>query len=411
MRVCIVDPSLFTLAYDQHLCGGLCAAGVEVTLCGRGLRADETLRPHDHAFEARCYPLTERGQRGGSRGARAWLKATEHLWNSARLATWLRSRFDVVHFQWSPMPLVDRWHWERLARDRTVIFTVHDTTPFLGRPTSRWQQLGWRRLLDAPHGLIVHTEDGRKELLRLGVAAERISVVPHGPLQPLRTVAAEPPPLPAPQGVRTLLVFGEIKPYKGIDVLLRAAAQLPVAVAAGWRIVIAGRERCDLAELRTLAGQSRIPVEWRIGFVPDAEITPLFRGADLAVFPYRQVDASGALMLALPFGVPVVATRVGVFRELIEDGVTGWLAYPGDHADLARALERAMSDGARRATIRQNILARVTSLWSWPAIARAHVEVYRRQGRPAFHPPADAAPISSVDHDYDHSSPAVSARP
>jgi glycosyltransferase involved in cell wall biosynthesis len=309
------------------------------------------------------------------------------------------------------MPLVDRWHWRRLARDRAVIFTVHDTTPFLGRPTSRWQQLGWRRLLDAPHELIVHTEDSRQALLRLGVAADRINVVPHGPLLPMRATAAVSPRLaPAEGGVRTLLVFGEIKPYKGIDVLLRAAARLSPAVAAGWRLVIAGRERCDLTGLRALAKASRVPVEWRVGFVPDAAITPLFLSADLVVFPYRQVDASGALMLALPFGVPVVASRVGVFRELIEEGVTGWLAKPGDDAALALALERAMGDAGRRAAVRRNILARVTTLWSWPTIARAHVEIYERHSRRMSRSATDAEPVSMVEHDYDRGA-AVSAGP
>ena len=169
MRVGVVDPSFFTLAYDQHLCAGLHGAGVDVALCGRVLRADERAQPHEYRLEARCYPFTERGGQPGSGRTRAWLKALEHVMDSARFASWLRSRFDVLHFQWSPMPAVDGRLWQRLARDRTVLFTVHDTTPFLGQPTSRLQALGWRGLLDAAHGLIVHTESSRR--------ADRKSVV------------------------------------------------------------------------------------------------------------------------------------------------------------------------------------------------------------------------------------------
>lgn len=396
MKVCVIDPSLFTLPYDQHLCGGLHAAGVDVTLCGRALRPEETVRPHAYPFEHRCYPRTERGQPARSRSSHAWWKAAEHVWTSTRLAASLRSRFDVLHFQWSALPLVDQWHWRRLARDRTVIFTVHDTTPFLGRPTSRWQKLGWRRLLDAAHGLIVHTEGSRRELVRLGIAAGRIAVVPHGPLEPVRGPHATRAALPATDGRRTLLVFGEIKPYKGIDVLLRAVARLPGDVAAGWRLIIAGRPRCDVTELQRLAARSRVPVEWRLDYVPEAEIAPLFEQAEVVVFPYRRVDASGALMLALPFGVPVVASQVGIFGELLEDGVTGALVPPGDEHALRDALVRLMRDDALRGAWRKNILERVARVWSWPAIARQHRDFYQ-QLRGSLAQPMTAAAVP--DHD------------
>ncbi len=409
MRVCIIDPSLFTLPYDQHLCAGLRAGGVDVTLCGRALRPEETLLPHAYPLATRCYPLTERGRNSGAGKIRAWFKAAEHLWTSARLAAWLRPRFDVLHFQWSPLPLVDRWHWRRLARDRTVIFTVHDTTPFLGRPTSRGQQLGWRGLLDAADGLIVHTDASRRDLVELGVSAERISVIPHGPLYPAGTAPDVAANRAAAAGPRTLLVFGEIKPYKGIDVLLRALARVPADVAAGWRLVIAGRPRCDVGPLRALAAQARVPVEWRLGFVPEAGIAPLFAGAEVAVFPYRRVDASGALMLTVPFGVPIVATRVGIFQELLEHDVTGVLATPGDERSLARALARVMRDEPLRAQLRRNLRDRATRLWSWTAIAGRHVETYHRHLRGRGFAAAEANPGTTTPMTNHEAKAALSA--
>jgi glycosyltransferase involved in cell wall biosynthesis len=384
MKVAVIDPSLFTLPYDQHLCAGLQATGVDVTLCGRAIRRGEALAPHAYLFAPRCYPWTEAGGAAPRGRVRALLKAAEHVITAVQLARWLQPRFDVLHFQWSPLPLVDAWHWRRLARARTLLFTVHDTTPFLDRPTSRGQKIGWRRLLDVAHGLIVHTESSRRDLERLGVDPRRIDVIPHGPLYPVGGPAAEAAGTAAnPRGGRrTLLVFGEIKPYKGIDVLLRALARVAPEVASGWRLVVAGRPRCDLAPLRALAAQSRVPVEWRLGFVPDPELTALIRAADTVVFPYRRVDASGALMLALPLGAAVVATRVGVFREMLVDGVTAVLAAPDNETSLARALERAMRDDGLRARLRESVREQVRGLWSWSAIARAHVAAYRRHQNP-----------------------------
>ncbi len=378
MKVCVIDPSLFTLPYDRHLCEGLHAAGAQVTLCGRALRTGELMGASSFAFEPRCYPFSEIG---GS-GRRGWwpsgFKALEHMAMAGRLSEWLREHFDVLHFQWSPLPLADARQWRRLARERTVIFTVHDTTPFLGRPTSQLQTLGWHRLLDIAHGLIVHTHAGRLDLERLGIPAGRISVIPHGPLYPAcaQDTATDEPR--APDGRRTLLVFGEIKPYKGLDVLLRALAQVPPHIAAGWRLVVAGRMRCELEPLQRMAAGLGIPVEWRLGFVPEGELSALLRSVDLVAFPYRRVDASGALMLALPFGVPIVATRVGLFREMLVDGVNALLAEPDDVRSLTGALERAMSDDALRAQLRVNIRDQLGRVWAWPAIGRAHLDVYVR---------------------------------
>lgn len=378
MKVCVIDPSLFTLPYDRHLCAGLRAAGADVTLCGRALRSEEILGAHDFEFVPRCYPLSE----GGATGRRRWwpasFKALEHVATARGLSRWLHDRFDVLHFQWSPLPLADGRQWRHLARERTIIFTVHDTTPFLGRPTSRLQTLGWRRLLDIAHGLIVHTHASRRDLEHLGIPASRISVIPHGTLQPACTQEVTTEPAGSADGRRTILVFGEIKPYKGLDVLLRAMAELPRPIAAGWRLVVAGRPRCEIAPLQRLAANLDIPVEWRLGFVPEAELSGMLRSADLVAFPYRRVDASGALMLALPFGVPVVASMVGLFREMLVDGVTAALAEPDDVRSLTHALERVMSDEALRARLRANVLDQVQRLWAWPAIAQAHLAVYAR---------------------------------
>lgn len=380
MRVGVIDPSLFTLAYDRHLCEGLARAGADVTLFGRTLRPDEALVSQGYRFEPAFYRRTERGARSRMSPTLAWLKALEHVLESRRLAGRLGRECDVLHFQWSPLPAWDQRTWRRLGRQRALIFTVHDTTPFLGRPTHPLQKVGWRALLDLAHGLIVHTESSRKVLVDLGVPAEKIEVVHHGPLHGPAPVPQAPRQFvdPAPGRRGTILVFGEIKPYKGIDVLLRAAARLPRDLAAGWRIVIAGRPRCDLGELQALASASRVSVEWRPGFVPDAEIGPLFAQADLVVFPYRRIDASGALMLALPFGAPIIASRIGIFAEMLADGVTGLLTPPGDDVALAGALERAMRDPELRRTLGENARAAARSVCSWDEIGQAHARIYRK---------------------------------
>lgn len=377
MKVCVLDPSLFTLPYDQHLCAALSEAGLDVTLCGRPLRAAETAYPHRYPFHHMFYRVTEGiGRRLRFPGARSGLKSAEHLWCTWRLGAWLRREaFDVVHVQWSPIPLIDRWAWRVWRRARGLVFTVHDTEPFLGQASSPGQRLGWWGLLDVAQRLVVHTEKSRNELAGMGVSPGRITRVPHGPLYPVHHAdgAAR---ARVGDGIRTILVFGEIKRYKGIDVLLRAAARVPPEVARGWRILIAGRPRMDVTGLRALAHRSAIPVEWRLGFVPDEEMVAMFRSADLMVFPYRNIDASGVLMMALPFGLPVLASEIGVFAELLAHGESALLVPPGDEGALAGALTQAMADAGLRERLRRGLARCLDGQLSWRSIAHEHIRAY-----------------------------------
>ena len=69
----------------------------------------------------------------------------------------------------------------------------------------------------------------------------------------------------------------------------------------------------------------------------------------MIVLPYREIDASGVLMTAISAGVPIVATKVGLFAELLEDGRHGRLIAVDDHQALARALDELVLKAGRYA--------------------------------------------------------------
>jgi hypothetical protein len=130
-RVTVVDPSLFTLPYDEALVRALLAAGLGAELVGRPPRPGET--PPSVPFRAHCYRRFDSAPRRlGAAGA--LLKAGEHLGDALRLAS---TAAGLMHVQWLAFPLADALAL-RLARRRgPVVVTVHDTTPFNGSPSSR----------------------------------------------------------------------------------------------------------------------------------------------------------------------------------------------------------------------------------------------------------------------------------
>jgi D-inositol-3-phosphate glycosyltransferase len=106
-------------------------------------------------------------------------------------------------------------------------------------------------------------------------------------------------------------------------------------------------------------------------FIPDEEMELYLKAADVLVLPYNQIFQSGVLFLAYSFGLPVIATDVGSFREEIVEGVTGYLCRPSDAADLARTLESYFAADLYRhlGTRRQEIKEYADRHHSWSAVA------------------------------------------
>ncbi|MDT3445676.1 glycosyltransferase [Pseudofrankia sp. BMG5.37] len=143
---------------------------------------------------------------------------------------------------------------------------------------------------------------------------------------------------------RRVLFFGLVRPYKGLDVLLRAlAAGGPPDVA----LTVAGEFWGGTEETRALIAELGLAdrVELRPGYVDAADVPALFDAADALVLPYRAGTASQNVDLAHLHGLPVVATSVGTLPAAVADGVDGLLVPPEDPAALAAALRRLYEPG------------------------------------------------------------------
>jgi len=162
-------------------------------------------------------------------------------------------------------------------------------------------------------------------------------------------------PTARPAGVQhRLLFFGLVRPYKGLDVLLRALAEGPPEV----RLRVAGEFWGGSEATRALVAELGLEdrVELRPGYVAAEEVGELFVDVDALVLPYRTATGSQGVDLAFRFGVPVIATRAGALPDKITDGVDGLLANAGDVASLAGALRAFYVEG-RPEELRANVRA------------------------------------------------------
>ena len=123
----------------------------------------------------------------------------------------------------------------------------------------------------------------------------------------------------------------------------------------------------------------------RTQFIPDREMEVYLKAADVLVLPYKEIFQSGVLFLAYSFGLPVVATDVGSFREEIVEGQTGFLCRPGDPADLARtpsqryfASELYRNLGAERQKIKDYAESTIPGM-QWRADAKCVCGIVREE--------------------------------
>ncbi len=337
--VLLVDPSLFTAPYDAALSAGLQVNGIQPSWATRALRPNEEDQLHATKTLPFFYPFTDGPRR---RTGSAWraLKGIEHVAGLRRLER-EAARFDLIHFQWAALPMLDIRAVRRMRRTRPVVLTVHDIEPFNGRPVGAAQRGGYQAMLGVFDRLIVHTEQGREALLARGLDADRIDVVPHG-LLPLRAAMPEPR---ADDGRWRILLFGRLQPYKGADLLVEALGSIDPKVRNRLEVIVAGEAQMPVEPILARARELGLDAcfTMRAGRLSEDAMAGLLRSADAFVFPYRTIDASGVLHLVAELDRWLIASDIGAFRTMIGGaGEAGDLVPPADIRALAAAIVRSI---------------------------------------------------------------------
>jgi D-inositol-3-phosphate glycosyltransferase len=204
------------------------------------------------------------------------------------------------------------------------------------------------RMMYRQYGSVLVHSDEQAAIARgiLGDDGTRVAVT-RLPLADL--LLTDPAPSTAPVGdTATVGFFGMVRHYKGVDVLLEAAARVP-----GVRIVVAGEFWQPVEEYRAQIERLGIAdrVELREGYIAMADMPSTITGFDVVALPYRTGSSTINVALAHRFGVPVLATDAGTMALDIRDGVDG-LVVPADDVDamaaaLGRLVEPGVLDGLR----------------------------------------------------------------
>jgi glycosyltransferase involved in cell wall biosynthesis len=264
-----------------------------------------------------------------------------------------------------------------------VVYTVHNLLPH-DREHDPAVVAHYRRLYHRVDHLVVHAGFQQQQLQeRFGIAPERITVIPHGPLfhrlqLPPRREAAARLGLKGPGPY--LLHFGHMRPYKGTELLLAALPTVlqrhPQAVLLLAGPATAARRRA-LEDHITACGLKG-HVQAHFGYLPTAVLADYFALADVVVLPYRHIDQSGVLLSALGLGLPVIASDCGGVSETIRAQDLGYLTPVGDAEALAATILAVLADGEEAWAKARRARAYVCTELGWSRIAAETVALYRR---------------------------------
>ena len=377
----MIDPGAFTPFHDDALCRALAAEACDVRL----VTAPFVYHPWPEAvgYERRELFAGGAGVSRGSRSLRRVYRALSYplAWRQL-LAELARRPPAIVHLQWSLLPAVERLGLRRLrAAGVKVVQTVHNPRRRGGERKITPAGAALRGEADA---LAVLAQAGREALLEDHPAlGSRVRVIPPG-----ITVSAEVGCELDRQSARArlgleadapvALFLGLIRPYKGLDLLLAAFAEVLRDLPAA-RLVVAGLPRSSFRpyarQIERLGLGERVRTDLR--YLPQTAMDDYLAAADLVVLPYRDASQSGVLGAALAIDRPVVASAAGGIPEMLAESAGEMLVPAGDVAALAAAMTRLLADRDRAAALGRRAGAAARARFSWSRCAASTAALYR----------------------------------
>lgn len=360
--------------YDFSLCQAIVKAGAAATL----FTCEKTVVIGNEGF-----PI-ERPYRGIYGASPAWVRGLRFLWGSLKaLSAARRQGHRVVHLHFFHVGAKEAFN-VLLARvlGLQVVITAHDVEAFkegLSVPLFvRWVYRTARRV-------IAHSQVAKRELVQeLGVAQEKIDVIPHGnyiasvPAGVTRDMAR------AHFGIdndrRVLVFFGQIKDVKGLDVLLQAFA-LARQTDERLHLLIGGRVwKTDFSKYAEIIERHGLGphCSLHIRYIPDDEVAYFYRCADLVVLPYLRIYQSGAALLAMSHGSPVLVSDIEGMLEAVGDDRTGFVFRSGDPTHLAHRIVEILGVPGRCAEVAQAGLRAVTERNDWGRLGAQSLACYER---------------------------------
>lgn len=257
--------------------------------------------------------------------------------------------YDVIQTEWFILSPIDYLFLKKIKKTSKarLVITIHDILPFNEKFYDRFFYGKLYKLADK---IILQAAGNKKRFLDLFPnEKDKISVIPHGHMLDYVEQADKDQSrelLNIPTNKFVLLFFGQIKKVKGVDLLLKAVANLKEKYPNLFLIVAGSVWKTDFSECEEIIKSSNLYnyLKLDIRYIPDNEVKLYYAAADACILPYTDVYQSGVIQLAYGYKKTVVSSDLPSFTEFVKEGKTGFIFERGNIQSLADAIERLVAN-------------------------------------------------------------------
>jgi len=288
----------------------------------------------------------------------------------------------IVHFHWWTFVLFPVFFVILLVakiRRKILVCEAHN---ILGHESNSIDKFLNKIIFKLSDYFIVHSEQNKQQLKKFfNVDNKKINVIPLGALDFFADDVVSKfqarKVLKIPVNSKIVLCFGNIRRYKGIDILIKAFSGVKKQIPE-TKLLIAGKNWIDWQFFQRLIEESNLKdsVITNLDFIPTSKVKYYFMASDLVVLPYLKFEAqSGPGRIALAFGKALVVTKVGGLSDLVkEDSV---VVESGNVNQLTQAIINVLKDDNFRKKL-ENDSKELAQKYSWDTIAKKTIILYRR---------------------------------
>jgi len=294
---------------------------------------------------------------------------------------------DILHIHWQHPFLLSSSRWKTILKSTSficeliflkllgikIVWTVHNIVSHEKKFSSI--ELFFNKILaKLCDKLIVHCPPAKEEVMKVySIGNSSIAVIPHGNYNYENKISKEQARkmLQLDSNDFVFLYFGQIRPYKGVYELIDAfkmlgnvkAQLLMVGNPYDKDIVIKIKNRSENKSIKTI-----------LKFVPNEEVQIYMNAADIVVIPYREILTSGALILAISFGKPIIAPKMGCVSDILNK--KGGFLYQGEDG-LLEAMKTALNASKEKLNKMGEYNFKLAEKLDWDSIAENTYKIYK----------------------------------
>lgn len=313
-------------------------------------------------------------------------KILQYIYALAKTFSTIRKgKYDVIHFQtfrklnieWLLFVIISYMY-------KNTIITVHNVLPheetFYCRLICKWIYISARKII--VHNGFVY--DTLQALLKMHFKKEKIYIIPHGNYDYYNKYAnyvnASKAYSPKTNSTPLLkmMIFGVMREYKGLDILLKAFSKIE---QENVELLIIGRAKIDYCKrhealVKELHIDSKVRFDWRE--IPEDQLIHIVLQADILLYPYRKIYQSGALMLAYTLGKPVIVSMAEGFKEDVTDKVNGYVTDFTKDEEFSALVSYIVSHKGELEKIGKHNKDLAYSKYCWNEIALKTFNLYKQ---------------------------------